>query len=284
MQRKSLTRVESERMLCVGRGRACVPARRRSGPSLFDSTTSRLIMHWACGQRGSIPHRRTDTRKEPMNGIHDMGGMTTFGLVPRDETSPFHAEWEKRLAGIGRHASDRLFHSDEFRHAIERLDPAVYLSTTYYERWLAGLERLLIEKGLIDEDDMTATLDGWRPQPGVAPVEADDGDTPPGDDGAAPRYSPGDRVRVRNAHAAGHTRVPRYVRGRRGVIDRFLSAQVLPDDLVMGNGAHRWPVYAVRFEARELWGEQASPRDTVLMDLWENYLLPDGDEEPREAT
>lgn len=219
-----------------------------------------------------------------MNGIHDMGGMTTFGPVPRDDTSPFHAEWEKRLAGIGRSVSDRLFHSDEFRHAIERLDPAVYLSTTYYERWLAGLERLFIEKGIVAEEEMTAILDGWMPQSGVAPAEADDGDTRLGNHGVAPRYSPGDRVRVLNAHAPGHTRVPRYVRGRLGVIDRFLSAQVLPDDLVLGRGARRRPVYAVRFEARELWGEQASPRDSVLMDLWEDHLRPDGDEVRREAT
>src|SRR5436853_7635159 len=87
--------------------------------------------------------------KEPMNGIHDMGGMTTFGPVPRDETSPFHAEWEKRFAGLMRNVPEHLFYGDEFRHAIERLDPAVYLSATYYERWLGAVERLLIEKGVI---------------------------------------------------------------------------------------------------------------------------------------
>src|SRR5690242_2550932 len=156
-----------------------------------------------------------------MNGIHDMGGMTTFGPVPVDETSPFHAEWEKRLAGIGRNTSDRLFPSDEFRHALERLDPGVYLSATYYERWLAGLERLFLEKGYITREEMAAALDGWRPQPGVAPIEADGGgarpDARPDVNGETPRYSPGDRVRVRNSHVTGHTRVPRYVRGRRGL-------------------------------------------------------------------
>jgi nitrile hydratase beta subunit len=219
-----------------------------------------------------------------MNGIHDMGGMTTFGPVPREETSPFHAEWEKRLAGIARNTPESLYSTDEFRDAIERLDPVVYLSVTYYERWLAALERLFVEKGIIGEEEMTAALDGWRLQPGVAHTEAADGDTRPSDDGTAPRYVSGDRVRVRNVHAAGHTRVPRYVRGRRGVIDRFLSAQVLPDDLVLGRGARRRPVYAVRFAARELWGEQAAPRDSVVIDLWEDYLLPDGNEGQREAT
>lgn len=211
-----------------------------------------------------------------MNGIHDMGGMTTFGPVPRDETSPFHAEWEKRLAGINRSVPDRAYNTDEFRYALERLDPVVYLSATYYERWLAALERMFIEKGIIAEEEMTAMLQGWGIQPGVAPVEGDD-ERRVGVHGETPRYSPGDGVRVRNVHPAGHTRVPRYVRGRRGVIERFLSAQVLPDDLVMGRGEHARPVYAVRFEARELWGESASPRDSVVIDLWEDYLLPDAD-------
>lgn len=212
-----------------------------------------------------------------MNGIHDMGGMTTFGPVPRDDISPFHAEWEKRLDGLVRILPDEVVQSDEFRHALERLDPVVYLSGTYYERWLAALERLLTEQGTITREEMTKALDGWTLPPGVAPTRSDEGDAPPGDDGAAPRYSPGDRVRVRNAHAAGHTRVPRYVRGHRGVIDRFLSAQDFPDDLVQGRGTRRRPVYAVRFAARELWGAGASPRDTVVIDLWEEYLLPDAD-------
>lgn len=210
-----------------------------------------------------------------MNGIHDMGGMTTFGPVPRHETSPFHAEWEKRLGGIGRNVPDRYFYQDEFRHSIERLDPAVYLSVTYYERWLAGLERLFLEKGVITAEEITAALDGWKPQPGVAPVRADGTDTQPAGDGLAPRYSAGSRVRVRNVNAPGHTRVPRYARGRRGIVDRFLSAQVLPDDLVAGRGERHRPVYAVRFTARELWGEEASPRDSVVIDLWEDYLLSD---------
>lgn len=213
-----------------------------------------------------------------MNGIHDMGGMTTFGPVPRNETNSFHAEWEKRLAGFARNMPEHLYYDDEFRHAIERLDPAVYLSVTYYERWLAGLERLFLEKGIITSEEMTAKLEGWQPQPGVPPVRAAEDNAQPGGDGADPRYVPGDRVRVHNTNAAGHTRVPRYVRGRRGVIERFLSAQLLPDDLVSGRGERLRPVYAVRFQARELWGEQAPPRDSVLIDLWEDYLLPDGEE------
>jgi nitrile hydratase subunit beta len=211
-----------------------------------------------------------------MNGIHDMGGMSTFGPVPREETNPFHAEWEKRLAGMGRNVSDRLFPSDEFRHAIERLDPSVYLSTTYYERWLAGLERLFVEKGFISEDEMAAALDGWRPQSGVRPVRVNAAEKQSGDDGLPPRFVAGDQVRVSNEHVSGHTRVPRYVRGRRGDVERFLGGQVLPDELVSGRGVRRRPVYAVRFKAQELWGDGAPARDTVVMDLWEDYLLPDG--------
>jgi nitrile hydratase len=153
----------------------------------------------------------------------------------------------------------------------------VYLDTTYYERWLAGLERLLVENGFISEDEMAAFLDGWRPQPGVPPVRVNEDEVQSLDDEVTPRFAPGDPVRVSNVHSAGHTRVPRYVRGRQGIVERFLSAQVLPDDLVSGRGVRQRPVYAVRFEARELWGPTASARDTVLIDLWEDYLLPDND-------
>ena len=210
-----------------------------------------------------------------MNGIHDMGGMTTFGPVPRDETSPFHAEWEKRFAGVAVNTPVLRSNDDQFRDALERLDPAVYLSTTYYERWLAGLERLFVEIGVISEEEMAAALEGWKPQPGIAPVEAGAEEAQAGGDRDTRRYSPGDRVRVRNANPPGHTRMPRYVRDRRGVVDRFLSIQAVPEEFALGDRAPRQPVYAVRFTARELWGEGASPRDSVVIDLWEDYLLPD---------
>jgi nitrile hydratase len=213
-----------------------------------------------------------------MNGIHDMGGMTSFGPVPREETSPFHAKWENRFAVVAQKIPDSLYSDDEFRYSLERLDPVVYLASAYYERWLAGIERLLLEKGVITEAEMTARVEGWRPQPGIPPAGAERGHIRPAEGGAEPRYAPGDRVRVRDIDATGHTRAPRYVRGRRGVVERFLGAQTFPDDLVAGRGERLRPVYAVRFTAHELWGDEASPRDSVLIDLWEDYLQPDKEE------
>jgi nitrile hydratase len=94
-----------------------------------------------------------------MNGVHDLGGMHGFGPVLREENEPvFHAEWERRafgllnLLGMEGHAN-----IDELRHAIERMGPA-YLTTSYYEHWLAAVEMLAVEKGLITQAELDARL------------------------------------------------------------------------------------------------------------------------------
>ena len=210
-----------------------------------------------------------------MNGIHDMGGMTDFGPVRPEPGEPlFHADWEARVVGLVRNIIDRRYNWDEFRFAIERLDPVVYLSAGYYERWLTALERYLLEKGVLRSEELHRTLDGWRPKPG-APVP--DGQKLGGaersaEDRTTPRFKPGDRVIARNIHPAGHTRLPRYVRGKRGTVVRFLGMFTFPDANALGLGQEPQPVYAVRFDARELWGEHAVARDGVCVDLWEDYL------------
>lgn len=210
-----------------------------------------------------------------MNGVHDMGGLTDFGPVRPETNEPlFHADWERRVLGLVRNTVDRRYNWDEFRFAIERLDPVVYLSCSYYERWLTALERYLVEKRVVDEEDLRERTMGTAPRPGLdhpgsVPLPADAAETQD-----TPHYSAGDAVLARNINPIGHTRLPRYVRGKRGTVERFLGAFVFPDRNALGGGERRQPVYAVRFEARELWGEAARPGDAVCVDLWESYLQP----------
>jgi nitrile hydratase len=87
-----------------------------------------------------------------------------------------------------------------------------------------------------------------------------------------PKFRPGDRVSVRNEHPTGHTRMPRYCRGRTGVIDRDHGVFVFPDTHALGQGKKPQHCYSVRFPARELWGVQAPAADSVYIDLWDDYL------------
>ena len=87
-----------------------------------------------------------------------------------------------------------------------------------------------------------------------------------------PKFKVGQRVRARNIHPVGHTRLPRYARGKTGKIERDHGVYNLPDTSADGRGPHRQHVYSVRFAARELWGDQASPRDCVHLDLWDDHL------------
>jgi nitrile hydratase len=208
-----------------------------------------------------------------MNGIHDMGGMTDMGPVRRETDEPlFHAQWERRVLGLVRGVIDRRYNWDEFRFAIERLDPIVYLSDSYYERWLDALERYLVEKGVLTPEEMAAALPGWQPRPG-RPLPTADAELET-HAGAPPRFTPGDRVTARNINPAGHTRLPRYVRGKEGTIERYLGDFVFPDANALGQGERPEPCYAVRFAARDLWGERAGEDDAVCVDLWQSYLIP----------
>jgi nitrile hydratase beta subunit len=219
-----------------------------------------------------------------MDGIHDMGGMHGFGPVVVEADEPvFHATWEGRVMAMANLLrGEGLTNVDAFRHAIERMDPAEYLATGYYGRWMAALERLLVEAGVLAPGEIEARLRGT---PSGNEAAAKKTAAPPGAQtsrgaeagvirtvGNSPRFALGRAVRARNIHPEGHTRLPRYARGRRGVVDRVHPACVFPDTHAHGLGENPQYVYSVRFAAGELWGEDAEPGATVRLDLFEDYL------------
>jgi nitrile hydratase len=224
-----------------------------------------------------------------MDGVHDLGGMQGFGPVEREENEPvFHAAWEAAMLAMQRAGGSRgLFNIDEFRHGIERMAPADYLRVTYYEKWLDGVTRLLVEKGVVGAAELAERLAFFaqRPDaPATEPLTAPLPPRPPAnakwaqdvvrETGVAPRFAPGDPVRTREMHPHGHTRLPRYARGKRGVIHCCHGIHVFPDTHAHGQGEQPQPLYSVRFDARELWGESAESNQAVHIDLWESYLLP----------
>ncbi|MCQ4160377.1 nitrile hydratase subunit beta [Roseomonas sp. GC11] len=216
-----------------------------------------------------------------MNGAQDLGGMMGFGpVVPEPEGELFHAGWERRALAVTLAAGALgKWNIDTSRHARETLPPADYLSSSYYEIWIKGLEKLLVQGGLVSLEEIRA---GRALAPGlpvrplaaeqVAPVLArgTQYDRPAQ---APARFAVGDAVRTRNVHPATHTRLPRYARGKAGVVDRVHGVFVFPDSHAHGQGeAPQW-LYTIRFRADELWGEGADPALTVSIDAWESYLV-----------
>lgn len=193
-----------------------------------------------------------------MNGVHDLGGMHGFGRIEVEPDEPvFHQRWEGRVRGMMQGGlRSGLFNLDEFRHAVERMPAAEYLRASYYERWLWAVETLAREKGV------TRPGAAWEPRPRRLQRPR----------GLRARFGPGDRVQARNLNPAGHTRLPRYVRGKRGTVRLVQGPFLLPDTNAHGRGPDWQHVYTVEFGAADLWGEQAEPRQSVRVDLSESYL------------
>jgi nitrile hydratase beta subunit len=208
-----------------------------------------------------------------MNGIHDMGGMDGFGPVKREQSEPvFHAEWEKRLFGlVSAMIASRPYNIDEFRHAIERIPAPRYLASTYYERWLDAFLTLLVEKGIVSTGDLEAK--GIEPPAPVQPPQWLGRAAAAKGRPTRARFSVGDRVIALNVSPTGHTRLPRYIRGKAGIVRRDWGVFVYPDHNAHGTDSRRH-VYSVAFKARELWGTDAPVRDLLYIDLWEDYLEP----------
>lgn len=223
-----------------------------------------------------------------MNGIHDMGGMQGAGpIVPENDEPVFHEQWEKKVFAMQTAASgQRLYSGAEFRHAIERMNWIHYLESSYYEHWLTAMETLLSEKGIISREELEARVKQVKEQPeamvnfppsnGPSQLEkrVRQGGSTRRAIATVPQFKPGDKIAVRNIHPGGHTRLPRYIRGKRGVIEKDHGAFILPDTNAYGRDKNLESVYTVRFNAREVWGEQAAARDSIYLDLWESYLEP----------
>jgi nitrile hydratase len=216
-----------------------------------------------------------------MNDGQDLGGMHGFGAIDREADEPvFHAEWERRafavtlaLGALGR------WNLDMSRFARENRDPVDYLSSSYYELWTKGVERLVVEHGLLTAQEIASGKALAARDPQVRPLAGDRVETVLSnskgaklDEPVAPLFRVGDRVRVKNDHPAGHTRKPRYCRGKVGTIHIDHGVYIFPDTHSQGLGPKPQHCYAVRFSAEELWGRQ--DRDSIFIDLWDDYLEP----------
>jgi len=216
-----------------------------------------------------------------MNGVHDMGGQQSTGPVVYEKDEPvFHASWEARIYALNRAMRAwRRWSLDTDRHALELMSPIDYLRMSYYERWVYRLEGQLVQYGLVSREE----FESGQPAPGstkegpqltlaTSDRWLDRGIASSDDPRVRPSFKVSQRVRARNINPTGHTRLPRYARGKTGVIVRDHGVYLFPDSNAHFQGEKRQHVYSVRFAARELWGASASPRDSMHLDLWDDYL------------
>ena len=202
-----------------------------------------------------------------MNGVHDLGGLQCFGKIKNKEVNvKFHEEWEKRLFASTLCSFGVLGPIDAFRHAIEQMDPVHYLSSSYYEHWLEAVESRIKHldfsnspkrKPLNPEDInkiVKAGADYSRDNKSqTAPINI------------------GSKIRALPYSPPGHTRLPGYVKGKVGVIDKIRGVFVFPDTLAHGLGECEQPLYSVKFRSQDLWAD-SNTNDVVYIDLWQSYL------------
>ncbi|MDJ0950360.1 MAG: nitrile hydratase subunit beta [Alphaproteobacteria bacterium] len=221
-----------------------------------------------------------------MNGGHDLGGMHGLGPIdaePEASEPVFHADWERRVFAMTLAcASHGRWTIDGSRHARERQNPADYIRHSYFENWLAGLEKLLVESELVTAEELAqgqpaGPVDAAQAERVLKADKVEPAMTKGGptlmDVPLEPRFRPGDRVHVRNINPTGHTRSPRYARGKFGTVEVDHGVHVFADKSAHGTreGQH---LYGVRFAAQELWGTDASAHDSVRIDLWDDHLEP----------
>ena len=218
-----------------------------------------------------------------MNGIHDLGGMQDMGPVQTEKNEPvFHEPWQGRAYAVTRAMGAwRKWNLDASRFQREQIAPVDYFRMSYYERWIVALVELMLKNRMVTP----AELESGKPDPGSAkqtpPLTAEKvqiliakGVPASRDVAVTARFHSGERVRARNINPVGHTRLPRYARGKIGTIHQDHGVFVFPDTNALFFGEKPQHVYSVRFAVRELWGEQAALQDSVYVDLWDDYLEP----------
>jgi nitrile hydratase len=201
-----------------------------------------------------------------MDGMHDLGGKQGFGSVRHSpKATVFHAPWEQRVnALLALAVKNRLLNMDEYRHAIERMEPRHYLSASYYERSMTGLATLCVEKGFVTREELEHAAGGAFP---LSRPSA------PGRSNAPARghFRPGDRVRVKEDFVPGHIRMPGYIRGKTGVVVSESPAYPFPDAHAHGVKAADEPTYDVCFRSEDLWPNGADPA-LVHAGVFQSYL------------
>jgi nitrile hydratase len=216
-----------------------------------------------------------------VNGVHDMGGMHGLGPIAPDPHEPlFHAPWEARaLALTLAMGAWGRWTLDASRHQRELIPGPDYLRMGYYEKWITGLEGLMVASGLLTAEELASGAPAAGAARTAPPLTADmvpvalaRGGPTSRAIATEPAFGVGDSVRARTLNPTGHTRLPRYVRGRAGKITHVHGPHVFPDANAHGLGEAPQPLYQVRFEGAELWGPQAGSRGAVYLDLWESYL------------
>ncbi len=219
-----------------------------------------------------------------MNGIHDVGGMDNIGpLVIEDKEPVFHADWERQVFSMNiAMIVAGYFEIDEVRRVTELMPAVDYLGADYYEKWLYSFEELLVEKNALTRAEIAvgkslgendtklppaskANVEGAMTNPLSVRKVAD----------TAPKFSVGDRVLTKNMNPVHHTRIPRYVRGKRGVIEQYHGAFLLPDTNAYGGTEIVQHNYTVKFSAHEIWGDDSTGNDFFHIDLFDDYMDED---------
>ncbi len=217
-----------------------------------------------------------------MNSIHDMGGMHGFGpVVPEANEPVFHEKWEGRVMAMQRSLGVAgLWTIDMSRAAQEALPPQKYLAASYYERWLMGLEKRVLQFDLVSADEIESghsLRTGPELNRTFKPTDADKMNrgsfTRPSS--APAKFAPGDHVRTTNINPVTHTRLPRYARDKTGVVEAVRGCHVFPDKVAIGEGEDPQWLYTVVFSGRELWGEASDPSISVSIEAFEPYLRPE---------
>ncbi len=216
-----------------------------------------------------------------MNSGHDLGGMMGFGPIDTSHQEiNFHEKWEERVFALTlAMGATGNWNIDKSRHARENMHPGLYTTLSYYQIWLKGLEKLLLAAQLATAKEIADGYQHASAKPDVKVLKNNKvldmlmaGSSYEREPLASNRYANGDTVKTRNMHPKTHTRIPRYARGKVGVIERVHGCHVFPDSNSKGQGENPQWLYRVKFTAREIWGDEHPANDLIFVDLWEPYL------------